>query len=304
MPTALIAFGSNVGDSRKLFREVQAILAERTEQVDLIRASRAIETKPIGESLDDATEETDPSNEVSETSSAANKGVYLNAALLIQTELSAIQLIEQLLQVEKQLGRIRGRRWGPRTVDLDLLLYDDQIIEQSKLICPHPRMSFRRFVLEPAAEIAGKMIHPTANLTVGELLDRLNVRPNLLLWMGSSGLDQVRLLADRQTTLGQTLTVISPDQWPGVFNQRDTQESSQKSDDQKSDDQFWLCPVVQAEQFTALQYQAKLLILPTQEELAQPLADCASHFCGARLVVNLAQTDLEKELYGAIDATI
>jgi hypothetical protein len=79
-----------------------------------------------------------------------------------------------LLQIESALGRERHDRWADRTLDLDLLLYSDEIIDTPALTVPHPRMSFRRFVLEPAAEIAGSMIHPTSGWTLDQLLSHLD----------------------------------------------------------------------------------------------------------------------------------
>ena len=80
-----------------------------------------------------------------------------------------------LLQgVEAELGRQRAERWGPRSIDLDLLLYDELVLDTPALVIPHPRMACRRFVLEPAAEVAGAMLHPTIRWTVARLLEHLN----------------------------------------------------------------------------------------------------------------------------------
>jgi 2-amino-4-hydroxy-6-hydroxymethyldihydropteridine diphosphokinase len=81
------------------------------------------------------------------------QGPYLNGALRIETALAPRQLLERLLAVESRLGRVRAERWGPRTIDLDLLVYADETIDEPGLTVPHPRLHERRFVLEPLAEL-------------------------------------------------------------------------------------------------------------------------------------------------------
>jgi deoxyadenosine/deoxycytidine kinase len=93
---------------------------------------------------------------------------------VLQTSLSPRSLFGVLLQVEADLGRQRSVRWGPRTVDLDLLLYDNLTNSDPDLVLPHPRMTWRRFVLEPAAEIAPEMLHPATGWNIARLLDNLN----------------------------------------------------------------------------------------------------------------------------------
>ena len=80
-------------------------------------------------------------------------------------------------KIENELGRRRIEHWGPRTIDLDLLLYDDLVLNSPELTIPHPRMAERRFVLEPAAEIAGEMRHPVVGRTIGQLLENLDSTP-------------------------------------------------------------------------------------------------------------------------------
>jgi len=95
---------------------------------------------------------------------------YLNAVAAIETELAPKELLEALLTVEHKLGRIRAERWGPRTIDLDLLLYDEVVIDEPDLTIPHPRMHERRFVLEPLAAIAPDVVHPVLHTSIRELL--------------------------------------------------------------------------------------------------------------------------------------
>jgi pantoate--beta-alanine ligase len=124
--------------------------------VRVVRESSLRETTPIG--------------------GPAGQPSFLNGAILVETSLSPHNLLARLMDVEQGLGRKRTEHWGPRTVDLDLLLYDDVVLDTPELTLPHPRMTLRRFVLEPAAEIAGEMIHPAIGRSVVELLKQLNQR--------------------------------------------------------------------------------------------------------------------------------
>jgi len=101
------------------------------------------------------------------------QGPYLNAAALIETSLSPRELLGQLLRIERAAGRDRAKeqRWGPRTLDLDLIFFADRIISEPDLKVPHPLMHERMFVLEPLAEIAPRAVHPVLNRTVIELRD-------------------------------------------------------------------------------------------------------------------------------------
>lgn len=102
---------------------------------------------------------------------------FLNAAVAIDTDLSAEALLELLQSIETELGRVRSIRWGPRTIDLDLLLYGGAVIETPRLTVPHPCCWYRRFVLDPLFEIAAEVIHPGKAVTIAELHARLLVRP-------------------------------------------------------------------------------------------------------------------------------
>jgi 2-amino-4-hydroxy-6-hydroxymethyldihydropteridine diphosphokinase len=148
MATALIALGSNLGDRQRNLDDAVAQLGNTPNAV-VLATSRWRETKPVG-----------GPNEQAE---------FLNGAALLGTSLTPQQLHAVLRQIETAAGRTRDGRWAPRTLDLDLLLYDDLVIDTPELTLPHPRMSFRRFVLEPAAEIAPDMRHPTIGWTIGRL---------------------------------------------------------------------------------------------------------------------------------------
>ncbi|MEK7821789.1 MAG: 2-amino-4-hydroxy-6-hydroxymethyldihydropteridine diphosphokinase [Planctomycetota bacterium] len=99
---------------------------------------------------------------------------FINSVLRLQTDLAPSELLQRLQRIEQALGRQRGIRWGPRTIDLDVLLYDDIVMKEEALEIPHPRMHERRFVLEPLCDIAPEIRHPLLGKTARELLNGLN----------------------------------------------------------------------------------------------------------------------------------
>ena len=98
---------------------------------------------------------------------------FINCVSQIETNLSPHKLLKKLNSIEEKLGRVRHEKWGPRTIDLDIIFYNDLIINESDLIIPHPRAHLRRFVLEPICEIAPEFIHPGPDSSVLELLKLL-----------------------------------------------------------------------------------------------------------------------------------
>lgn len=156
---AAIGLGSNVGDRRQhILHAFEAIAA--LPQTRMLSRSSLIETQAL--TLPGAT----------------SQSAYLNAAALIRTSLPARALLAELLRIERERGRDREAegRWGPRTLDLDLLVYGPQVVREADLEIPHPRMTERRFVLEPLAQIAPDLLVPVGAhaVTVAGLLARLS----------------------------------------------------------------------------------------------------------------------------------
>lgn len=147
---AAIALGSNVGDRQGHFNAAIRAIGE-LDTTSIACVSAFHQTEPVGPPGQDR---------------------YLNAALTIRTRLGPRRLLEELHRIEATRGRDRVRevRWGPRTLDLDLLLYEDHIIAERGLRVPHPRMHERLFVLAPLAEIAGERVIPGLGMSVAEAL--------------------------------------------------------------------------------------------------------------------------------------
>ena len=149
--TAYIALGSNMGDKEQYLRS--ALNAMNYDSTQVVRTSEFLVTKPVG-----YVEQED----------------FLNCVAQVRTLLSPQLLLDQLHQIENQYGRVRTLRWGPRTLDLDIIFYEDDIISTDTLIIPHPRMQERLFVLSPLAEIAPNKKHPVLNKTIAELEQELS----------------------------------------------------------------------------------------------------------------------------------
>ncbi len=160
---ALIAFGANQGDCEDALNKTVAIL-EKDPHILQLNCSNPVETQAV-------------TGKVPNENSSA-QATYLNAAIRVLTTWSATELHTAMIGIEKQLGRERAERWGPRTIDLDLLLVGDLQRRQADLVVPHPRMSFRRFVLLPALDIAADMVHPESGMTLKQLVDHLDNAEN------------------------------------------------------------------------------------------------------------------------------
>ncbi|HPU00728.1 MAG: 2-amino-4-hydroxy-6-hydroxymethyldihydropteridine diphosphokinase [Firmicutes bacterium] len=149
MPAAYIGLGSNQGHRLRYLQEALARLEQ--EPVRLEKVSPVYETKPLG---------------------GPPQGLYLNACAALQTALPPVVLLRRMQQIELALGRVRRERWGPRTIDLDLLVYGEVIMRTPSLELPHPRLAERDFVLRPMHDIAPELLIPGTGMTVRQLAAR------------------------------------------------------------------------------------------------------------------------------------
>ena len=132
MTIAYLGLGSNLGDREGFLRQAAALLAAEGD-ITVKQVSSIYETEPVG---------------------FTDQGAFLNAVAVVETELSVVELLSKCLAVEQKLQRVRDVRWGPRTIDIDILLFGEQTIDDPKLIVPHPRLRERLFVLIPLHEVA------------------------------------------------------------------------------------------------------------------------------------------------------
>jgi 2-amino-4-hydroxy-6-hydroxymethyldihydropteridine diphosphokinase len=138
MSKAFVGIGSNLGDREAHVKSALELLAAE-QGIDVVAVSELRETNPVG---------------------PVEQGRFVNGAALLETELSPRELLGRLLTIEGRLGRVRNERFGPRTIDLDLLVYGDAVVDEPGLTVPHPRLHERRFALEPLADLAPDLVVP------------------------------------------------------------------------------------------------------------------------------------------------
>lgn len=149
MPIAYLSTGSNMGNRAEMLEKANVLLEKKAGL--LLALSKVVETPAWGK-----TDQPD----------------FLNQVVKLETSLSPQDLLTVILGIEKQLGRNRVEKWGPRSIDIDILFYDNEIIDEPGLQIPHPWMHERLFVLEPMCEIAPDFVHPVLNKTIAELLEK------------------------------------------------------------------------------------------------------------------------------------
>jgi 2-amino-4-hydroxy-6-hydroxymethyldihydropteridine diphosphokinase len=143
----LLSLGSNLGPRESHLAAAIATI-EQSQAARVLQVSSCYETAPVGET---------------------DQPTFLNVAVEIETELSPLELLERLQDIERELGRTPTYRWGPRNIDIDIVLCEDQIVSNERLEIPHPRFRDRAFVLAPLAEIAPKAVDPVTGRTVETL---------------------------------------------------------------------------------------------------------------------------------------
>lgn len=144
--TAFVALGSNLGDRVANLHRALELLASKG--VEIVKVSTFIETEPYG---------------------VTDQPRFLNGVCQVKTVLEPLKLLRLLLEVEKEMGRVRLRHWGERNIDLDLLFYEDVRMDTEELRLPHPDMANRDFVMLPLAEIAPELVHPILGRNMSEL---------------------------------------------------------------------------------------------------------------------------------------
>lgn len=145
--TAFIAIGSNLGRRKENIKAALKLMEKRGIQI--LKVSTIIETEPYG---------------------LKEQPKFMNCVASVETALNPKQLLKTLLGIEKELGRVRTVKWGPRVIDLDILFYDELVMKEKMLTIPHPDLENRVFVLKPLCEIAPSFVHPVLKKTVKELL--------------------------------------------------------------------------------------------------------------------------------------
>jgi 2-amino-4-hydroxy-6-hydroxymethyldihydropteridine diphosphokinase len=157
MARCLISFGANLGDSQAAVSQAFERLKAGLPANSRLKLSRLYRTPAVG--------------------GPSGQPPFVNAVAAIETDRSPWQIWHLIREIESQLGRVRQRRWEARKIDLDILLYNDQLIWTPQLKVPHPRMCMRRFILQPAAELAADWIDPVSHATLGQLAHRVQQRP-------------------------------------------------------------------------------------------------------------------------------
>jgi 2-amino-4-hydroxy-6-hydroxymethyldihydropteridine diphosphokinase len=165
----LLGLGANVGESQQAIAQAIEVL-DAHASLRVASSSAVHTTDPIGGS--------------------AGPTAFANAVAIVESSLPPHELLRELQAVEQQFGRTRSERWAPRTLDLDLLLVGEQVIDSADLCVPHPRLSYRPFVMDPAVEIAADWPHPTLDASLGQLHHRLHQGDDAVVVYGGTAADR------------------------------------------------------------------------------------------------------------------
>ncbi len=164
MARVYLGLGSNLGEREQ---NLATALARLQERLRLLAVSSLYETAPWG---------------------VTDQPPFLNAAVAAETDLSPGELLVFVKGLEREMGRQPGGRWGPRLIDVDILLYDDLVLHTPDVVVPHPHLAERPFVLVPLAEIAPDVVHPVYQQTIQALLARVSGREGVRLWQPDQSL--------------------------------------------------------------------------------------------------------------------
>ncbi|MFE8698838.1 2-amino-4-hydroxy-6-hydroxymethyldihydropteridine diphosphokinase [Cytobacillus sp. FJAT-53684] len=171
---AYIALGSNIGDRFENLKQAIECLKAISE-VDLVSVSSVYETDPVG---------------------YEDQEQFLNMVIQVKTGFTPFKLLDVCLEIEKELGRKRDIRWGPRTIDLDILLYNQENIKTEKLFIPHPRMQERAFVIIPLLEIQPNIKLPSMEIPLQAILEDIPDREGVRIWKRKNGEDVFALFVN------------------------------------------------------------------------------------------------------------
>lgn len=225
MVQVVVAVGGNVGDVEQTIARAKTLIAKH-ERVDSLRSAELYCSVAMGADAGDS---------------------FLNSAWVFETSFEALELLDLLQQVENELGRTREVRWGPRTLDLDLIFYGEEQIDLPRLTVPHPHCWYRQFVLAPVASLVPEFVHPVFGVRIRQLYERISMNPFLVGYAGD--------LADEHV-----LTDLASD-FPRVKLRRviERDDSDQPGDslvfwfgscDSKPESPFWLhVPTTSGPQF-------------------------------------------------------
>lgn len=202
MTRCALSMGGNLGDVSATMRRARHLIAAM-RAVTNVRVSRLYRTTPMG---------------------ASAGGPFLNAAVVLDTSLSPLELLDRLQEIERECGRVRTIRWGPRTLDLDLIFYGEDVVQVEdegtnafRLIVPHPAMWHRRFVLDPLVELIPDAVHPVFGLTLTLLRARLLPRPLPVCWLGPQGVVPFDAGVDFSSAMLSEVEWLPPEEAAIVF---------------------------------------------------------------------------------------